>query len=191
MRQSRCLVQVASLVAVVLASWPILSTAQAPEATAAPQAESPLPEELLLAWRAGEWGTAQHLANVHRAERPGDARARVVNAAVRLRVGAPLVLQLEPRDVEAAFEEIGRIERQRTAAEVLGVLSAFFGTAGLSVALVGLRFDSEAFMTGGVAFPIAGGTTAAIALVTAVVATVCVLDVPFRWQRWVGSLGRF
>ena len=25
----------------------------------------------------------------------------------------------------------------------------------------------------------------------AFVSTVCVLDVPFRWQRWVASLGRF
>ncbi len=114
-----------------------------------------------------------------------------MNAGVRLRVPTRLVLRLDSTGIAAAFEEIGRIERQRTAAEVVGVLSGFFGTAGLGVALVGLSFDSEVFMTGGVAFPIAGGTTAAIALVAAAVAMVCVLDVPFRWQRWVASFGRF
>jgi len=191
MRESRCLVQVPLVVAVVLASWPIPSAAQGPETTPAPQAESPIPEELLRAWRTGDWGTAQDLADTLRAQRPGDPRARVVNAAVRLRVSTRLVLRLESADVAAAFEEIGRIERQRTAAEIVGVLSAFFGTAGLAVALVGLTFDSETFMTGGVAFPIAGGTTAAIALVAAAIATICVLDVPFRWQRWVASFGRF
>lgn len=191
MRESRRLVQVAWLFAVVLAWWPAGSRGQDVAATPAAEAESAVPEELLRAWRAGDWETAQPLANTYRAERPGDARARIVNAGVRLRAQASLVLRLDPTDVAAAIEEIGRIERQRTAAEVVGVLSAFFGTAGLAVALVGLSFDSETFMTGGVAFPIAGGTTAAIALVAAAVATVCVLDVPFRWQRWLASFGRF
>lgn len=191
MWEPRRLVPVPLLLAFVLVWWPAGSRAQDLEATPAAEAESAIPDELLRAWRAGDWETAQPLANAWRAERPGEARARVVNAGVRLRVPTRLVLRLDSTGIAAAFEEIGRIERQRRAAEVVGVLSGFFGTAGLGVALVGLSFDSEVFMTGGVAFPIAGGTTAAIALVAAAVAMVCVLDVPFRWQRWVASFGRF
>lgn len=175
-----------------LAGLVVLSSSAAAQDAAALTAPGiPDDAELLDAWRSEDWDVAQPLANALRAERPGDARARVVNAAVRLRLPAGPVLRLDPPRLELALAEIHRIEAQRTAAEVVGALSAVFGTAGLAVALAATSFDRETFLSGGMGFAIGGGTTGAIAVVAAVAALVAVLDVPARWQRWAQAVLAF
>lgn len=160
--------------------------------SAAPGAPGASGDDALLdAWQRGDWDLAQRVANEHRAAHPDDARARVVNAAVRLRLPAASVVDLDEDALALSVVEIHRIELQRTIAEAVGAASALFGTAGLAVAVFSSTLDGETFRNGGMGFAIGGGTTGAIALVAAAIAAAVLLDVPFRWQRWTGTLVTF